>query len=81
MESFYWKEFLAETASDVCEGLAQPRRLTLRRHEIIERNVIISFFLLRRMIELLGIKSGKRLLPKCVCMSSHRKVTNLPKEQ
>lgn len=51
MESSYWKEFLAETASDI-QRVRRPKRLTQRRYEIVERNIIISFFLLRRLIEL-----------------------------
>ena len=51
MESSYWKEFLAETASDL-QHVTRPKRLTQRRCEIVERNIVISFFLLRRLIEL-----------------------------
>ena len=57
MESSYWKEFLAETASDL-QHIARPKRLTQRRYEIVERNIVISFFLLRRLIELHTV-SGK----------------------
>jgi len=51
MESSYWKEFLAETASDL-RRVATPKRLTQRRFELVERNIVISFFLLRRLIEM-----------------------------
>lgn len=57
MESSYWKEFLVETASDL-RSVARPKRLTKRRYEIVERNIVISFFLLRRLIELHKV-SGK----------------------
>ena len=59
MESQYWKEFLAETASDL-QHVARPKRLTQRRYEIVERNIIISFFLLRRLIELHKVSSEVR---------------------
>ena len=51
MESRYWKEFLIATASDI-RRTSRPPRLTQRRYEITERNVVISFFVLRRLIEL-----------------------------
>ena len=50
MESSYWKEFLAETAKDI-RRVPCPKRLTQRRYEIVERNIAISFFILRRLIE------------------------------
>jgi hypothetical protein len=59
MESSYWKEFLAETASDL-RRVAKPKRLTHRRYEIVERNIVISFFLLRRLIELNKVSSKVR---------------------
>jgi len=59
MESFYWKEYLAETATDI-QRVAQPKRLTQRRYEIVERNIIISFFLLRRLIEFHKVSSKIR---------------------
>lgn len=59
MESSYWKEFLAETASDL-QRVARPKRLTQRRYEIVERNIVICFFLLRRLIELHKVSSKVR---------------------
>ncbi|NVM23059.1 MAG: hypothetical protein HWN68_14910 [Desulfobacterales bacterium] len=59
MESSYWKEFLAETASDL-HRVARPKRLTQRRYEIVERNIVIGFFLLRRLIELHKVSSRVR---------------------
>ena len=50
MESLYWKEFLAETAKDI-RRVPRPKRLTQRRYEIVDRNIAISFFVLRRLIE------------------------------
>lgn len=51
MESFYWKEFLLKTASEL-RHVKHPKPLTLRRMEIVERDIVISFFVLRRLIEL-----------------------------
>jgi|WetSurMetagenome_2_1015567.scaffolds.fasta_scaffold505016_1 hypothetical protein len=50
MESMYWKEYLAHTASDLRYN-AKPKPLTQRRYEITERNIVVSFFILRRLIE------------------------------
>jgi hypothetical protein len=51
MESRYWKEFLASTAKELA-WRKTPKRLTERRLEIMERDVILSFFIIRRLIEL-----------------------------
>ncbi|MCD4730765.1 MAG: hypothetical protein K8R74_09210 [Bacteroidales bacterium] len=51
MESRYWKEFLASTAKELA-WKKSPKRLTERRLEIMERDVILSFFIVRRLIEL-----------------------------
>lgn len=51
MESRYWKEMLAETARELAYR-KKPKRLTERRCEIIERNVILCFFIIRRLVEL-----------------------------
>ena len=59
MESFYWKEFLSETASEIRQ-VPLPRRITQRRSEIVERNIVISFFLLRRLIELHRVSTKVR---------------------
>ena len=59
MESWYWKEFLSETASEL-RRVERPKRLTQRRYEIVERNVVISFFLLRRLIELHRVSAKTR---------------------
>ncbi len=51
MESRYWKEFLISTAKELT-WKKSPKRLTERRLEMIERDVILSFFIIRRLIEL-----------------------------
>jgi len=51
MESRYWKEMLSATARELA-WKKNPKRLTFRRCEIIERDVILSFFIIRRLIEL-----------------------------
>jgi len=48
MESQYWKEFLTSTAKELA-WKKFPKRLTERRFEIIERDVILSFFIIRRL--------------------------------
>ena len=59
MESSYWKEFLDDMASEL-QHVARPKRLTQRRCEIVKRNIVISFFLLRRLIELNKVSSKVR---------------------
>lgn len=51
MESRYWKELLYSTAIEL-GNRKTPKYLTQRRCEIIERDVIICFFIIRRLIEL-----------------------------
>jgi hypothetical protein len=51
MESRYWKEPLASTAKELA-WKKSPKKLTERRLEIMERDVILSFFIIRRLIEL-----------------------------
>jgi hypothetical protein len=51
MESRYWKELLSATAKELA-WKKNPKRLTFRRCEIIERDVILGFFIIRRLIEL-----------------------------
>ena len=51
MESRYWKELLSATAKEL-SWRKSPKRLTQRRCEIIERDVILNFFIIRRLIEL-----------------------------
>ena len=59
MESRYWKEFLTSTAKELA-WKKSPKRLTERRLEIIERDVILSFFIIRRLIE--SYKVSKRTI-------------------
>lgn len=51
MESRYWKEFLQSTAVELKRRKA-PKRLTDRRCELIERDVTLGFFIIRRLCEL-----------------------------
>jgi hypothetical protein len=51
MESRYWKEMLLATARELGHR-KKPKPLTFRRCEIIERDVILGFFVIRRLVEL-----------------------------
>ncbi|HOY09749.1 MAG TPA: hypothetical protein PLB05_06710, partial [Candidatus Omnitrophota bacterium] len=51
MESRYWKEMLLATARELARR-RKPKPLTERRCELIERDVILCFFMIRRLIEL-----------------------------
>jgi hypothetical protein len=51
MESRYWKEMLRVTARELVRR-KKPKPLTERRCEIIERDVILCFFVIRRLVEL-----------------------------
>ncbi len=59
MESCYWKEFLSKTATDI-RRVSKPKRITQRRGKIVERNITISFFILRRLIELHKVSKSIR---------------------
>lgn len=59
MESSYWKEYLSETATDL-RRVPKPKRITQRRWEIVERNITLSFFILRRLIELHKVSKATR---------------------
>ncbi len=62
MESIYWKEFLVSTASEL-KKVKRPKPLTLRRLEIIERDIALSFFILRKLIELHKVSKKIRDYP------------------
>jgi len=51
MESRYWKEMLQATSRELV-WRKKPKPLTERRCEIIERDVILCFFVIRRLVEL-----------------------------
>ena len=51
MESRYWKEILQKTASEL-DRQKKPKPLTQRRCELTERDVILGFFVIRKLVEL-----------------------------
>jgi hypothetical protein len=51
IESCYWKEELRRI-SKLVRPVTKPRRWTERAHCIVERDLMIGFFIIRRMIEL-----------------------------
>jgi hypothetical protein len=51
IESYYWKEELKRIAH-LIRPVANPRRWTERSHCIVERDIMIGFFIVRRMIEM-----------------------------
>ena len=51
IESVYWKEELKRIA-DTLRPVKTPARWTERRHCTVERDMMIGFFLLRRLMEL-----------------------------
>ncbi|GAB5517668.1 hypothetical protein [Rhodopirellula baltica] len=51
IESLYWKEELKRIA-DTVRRVDAPPRWTERRHCTVERDLMIGFFMLRRLIEL-----------------------------
>jgi hypothetical protein len=59
IESRYWKEELSRI-SLVVSPRRKPRRWTERAHCVVERDLMIGFFIIRRMIEL--HKVGPRII-------------------
>ena len=57
IESLYWKEELARIVKTI-HPVAKPKRLSERAVCTVERDVMIGFFVLRRMIELHLVSSG-----------------------
>jgi hypothetical protein len=57
IESCYWKEELHRIAATV-RRVAKPTRWTERAHAIVERDLIVGFFLLRRLIEMKKVSSA-----------------------
>ena len=56
IESLYWKEELLRIAKSL-QPVKHPARWSVRAHCIIERDLMIGFFLLRRLIELHKVSS------------------------
>jgi hypothetical protein len=51
IESYYWKEELARIA-DLLVRVEKPARWSERSHCVLERELMVGFFMLRRLIEL-----------------------------
>jgi hypothetical protein len=62
IESCYWKEELQRIS--VCiRRVAKPPRWSERAHSVVERDLMIGFFLLRRLIELNLVSSATTQKP------------------
>jgi len=59
IESCYWKEELTRIAKAI-RPAKRPPRWSERAHCIVERNVMIGFFIVRRLIELHKVSSATR---------------------
>lgn len=59
IESYYWKEELARIANTI-RVRKQPSRWTERGHCVVERDLMIGFFIVRRLIELTKVSSATR---------------------
>lgn len=59
IESCYWKEELARIAKSIRVS-KKPARWSERAHCIIERDVMLGFFIVRRLIELHKVSSATR---------------------
>ena len=57
VESLYWKEELDRIATAI-RPVSKPRRWSERAVGIVERDVMIGFFIVRRMIELHKVSSS-----------------------
>ena len=59
IESCYWKEDLARIARSL-RPVRNPPRWTERSHSVVERDLMVGFFMLRRLIELTKVSSAVR---------------------
>lgn len=59
IESCYWKEELARIANTIRVS-KRPTRWTERAHCVVERDLMIGFFMVRRLIELHKVSSSTR---------------------
>ena len=57
IESCYWKEDLARIAKTIARA-PKPRRWSERAHCIVERDLMVGFFMLRRLIELKKVSTA-----------------------
>jgi hypothetical protein len=82
IESCYWKDELARIARTVAR-VEKPPRWSERAHGVVERDLMIGFFLLRRLIELKKVSSAicdrkvrvfsyKSIGKRVTLMNSHR---------
>jgi hypothetical protein len=59
IESCYWKEELVRIAKTL-RAVKKPARWTERAHCVVERDLMIGFFIIRRLIELHKVSSKTR---------------------
>lgn len=57
IESAYWKEELLRIAKDL-RPVPNPKRWTERGHAVLERDIMIGFFIVRRLVELKKVSSA-----------------------
>jgi hypothetical protein len=78
IESCYWKEELQRIAR-LLKPSKNPPRWSERAHCVLERELIVGFFILRRMIELNKVSSGirDRQLKVFNYLATGKKVTRL----
>lgn len=65
IESRFWKEELRRIAATV-RRVSKPPRRSERAHCIVERDLMIGFFLLRRLIELNKVSSAIKNRQLCI---------------
>jgi hypothetical protein len=78
IESCYWKEELARIAKSL-RPVRNPPRWTERLHCVVERDLMVGFFMLRRLIELNKVSSAVKDFRMTVfsCPNSGKPVTLL----
>lgn len=59
IESYYWKEELGNIAK-IIEPVRNPPKFSERKYAFVERNIIIGFFIIRRLSELYKLSSKIR---------------------
>jgi hypothetical protein len=65
IESLYWKEELIRIAH-LLDRVKKPQRWSERSHCTLERELMVGFFLLRRLIELYKVSQATRSKPLSV---------------
>ncbi len=74
IESIYWKEYLGQIAKSLRQ-MSRPPRRTERTCAIVERDIAVGFFIVRRLIEINKVSS--RTTKRQITCFSYQRVSRL----